>query len=283
MKERVKSLGLALFLFATMLLSACASPREKAQDLAARHGWRGEVVRAGLLDLQSFLPSRFQAGAPLVVYIEGDGMARLSRFQLSADPTPWGEPMGLRLAVADGRANTVYLARPCQYVSGSNRRNCQPAFWDTAAYAPEVIGAYMEAIDALKRRAQAPSVILAGYSGGAALAALLAARRADAAGLITVAGVLDHRAWTRADEVGDLAYSLNPADEADKLAGVPQIHYSGGKDRTVPVAQARSYAARFPAGRRPAIQVIAGYDHECCWPERWSGMAARPLPLPGEP
>lgn len=283
MRGRAKSSGLALLLLGVLILAGCASPQEKAGGLAARRGWRGEVVRTGLLDLQSFIPARFQLGAPLVVYIEGDGMARAGRYQLSADPTPWGEPLGLQLAVADGRPNAAYLARPCQYVSGPNRRNCQPAFWDTAAYAPEVVAAYVEAVDILKRRAQAPSVVLVGYSGGAALAALVAARRSDCAGLVTVAGVLDHRAWTRADGVGDLAYSLNPADEADRLIGIPQIHYIGGKDRQVPVAQAKSYAAYFPSGRRPRIEVMPDYDHECCWPRDWPRLSSRSLVPPEEP
>lgn len=210
-------------------------------------------------------------------------MARSGRYQLSSDPTPWNEPMGLQLATADTRPNAVYLARPCQYVSGPNRRNCQPAFWDTAAYAAEIVDVYMEAVDVLKHRSGASEVIMVGYSGGAALAALVAARRSDCVGLMTVAGVLDHRAWTRADKVGDLAYSLNPADEAGRLVGVPQIHYSGRSDDQVPTAQARAYAARFPPGRRPRIEIVEGYGHECCWARDWPQRSKRPLFAPSDP
>ncbi len=281
MLGRAKSSGLALFLFC-LLSSGCASRLETATALASSRQWRSEVIETAAFDLYSFGPDRLVPGAPLVVYIEGDGYSWISRDRISDDPTP-RRPLALELAVTDPRPNVVYLARPCQYVRDGSRRNCQPAYWDTAGYAPEVIAAFDAAIGLLVRRAAASQVFYVGYSGGGAVAALVAARRQDSAGLITVAGVLDHGAWTRLDGLEPLRYSLEPADEVTRLLSVPQRHLSGGRDRTVPSAVARAFAARYPEGRRPQIEVLADYDHECCWAERWRELISRPLTLPGEP
>jgi pimeloyl-ACP methyl ester carboxylesterase len=255
---------------------------ETAETLAATRQWRSEVISTPVFDLASFGPARMAGGSPLIVYVEGDGAAWMSRTQLSNDPTP-RRPVALELAVADPRPNVVYLARPCQYVTGRNRRNCQPAYWDTAGYSEDVVSSVDAAVSVLARRAGASKVVYVGYSGGGAVAALVAARRSDSAGLVTVAGVLDHATWTRLDGVDPLRYSLNPADEAARLAGLPQLHYSGGRDKTVPTAVARAYAARFAPNARPKLVVVPDYDHECCWAAGWRGLIAQPLPLPGEP
>lgn len=281
MKGRAKSSGLALFLF-SLGLAGCASRLETAESLAATRQWRSEIIPTPTFDLRSFVPARFTVGEPLIVYIEGDGYAWITRTRLSDDPTP-RRPFALELALTDPRPNVLYLARPCQYVSGPARRNCEPAYWDTAGYAEEVIVSVDAAITALARRAGTRGVVFVGYSGGGAVAALVAARRPDSQGLITVAGVLDHLFWTNQAGLGSLQYSRNPVDEAETLAKIPQIHYSGGQDTTVPTAVAHAYASRFPATRRPRIEVVADYDHECCWPADWRARLARPLSLPGEP
>lgn len=264
------------------MLPGCASRLDVAEALATQRHWRSEVIATPTFDLHSFGPARLVPGAPLVVYIEGDGYSWISRNRISDDPTP-RRPLALELAVRDPRSNVVYLARPCQYVRGSHLRNCQPAYWDTAGYALEVIEAFDAAIDLLVRRASTTQVFYVGYSGGGAVAALVAARRSDSAGLISVVGVLDHATWTRLDGLEPLRYSLNPADESARLVNVPQLHFSGGRDRTVPSAVARAYVASYPDGRRPRIEILADYDHECCWVEHWRKLISQPLTLPGEP
>ena len=63
-------------------------------------------------------------------------------------------------------------------------------------------------VDALKRDAGAAKVILVGYSGGGAIAVLLAARRLDVAGVITVSADLDLAYWTQRDGLAPLSGSL---------------------------------------------------------------------------
>ena len=77
------------------------------------------------------------------------------------------------------------------------------------------------AIDALKAASGALGIALAGYSGGGAMAALIAARRPDTVCLVTVAAPLDTGAWTQAIGVSPLRTSLNPLDHAARLASLP--------------------------------------------------------------
>ena len=112
--------------------------------------------------------------------------------------------------------------------------------------------------------------MLVGYSGGGTLAALLATRRQDVSRLVTVAGLLDHAAWTQALRISPLTGSLNPADEWAQLRQIPQVHYVGGKDR-----QTGKLALR-PALEHPSPQVrvieLPDFDHNCCWAEAWSRL-----------
>ena len=132
-----------------------------------------------------------------------------------------------------------------------------------------------QAIDQLSTRARAQKVQLIGYSGGGALATLLAARRKDVEGLITVAGVLDVEAWTRGEGLTPLWRSLNPAGAVDGLRSIRQIHFVGQLDRDVPPRIAVSFARRFGPGASPSVVELPGYDHHCCWVRDWPALLIR--------
>lgn len=236
--------------------------------LAGRRQMVSTVIDGGQFDICTMAFPSWVAGAPLSVYIEGDGYAFINRHRLSDDPTP-RRPVALELAVRDPAPNVVYLARPCQYVTGAHRRNCHPAYWSVARYAEEVVAAINAAIDRLLTVSGAPRVALYGYSGGGAVALLVAARRSDVLRVVTVAGVLDSDTWTGLDGMAPLSASLNPADLAARLVRVPQWHFVGAKDTVVSAQVARSYAARFPTGQMPVIRVVPGMDHDCCWADHW--------------
>lgn len=259
-------------LFLSLILTACASRLDDARNLTTTKGWTGRVISAGTFDLQTWRPRSFTPGQPLIVYIEGDGLAFLSAVRISDDPTP-KDPLALKLALRDPRPNVVYIARPCQFVTGPNRRNCSYAYWTFARYNERVIASVDSAVTALRAEANAPGVLLYGYSGGGAVAALLAARRTDVVRLTTIAGVLDHARWTSMDGMTPLDASLNPPDVAAALEKIPQLHYSGAEDTVVPTAVARSFVARFRTP--PPLVVLPGVDHDCCWVNRWSGLLAK--------
>jgi hypothetical protein len=225
---------------------------------------------AGRFTLLGF--ERFeQPGGDLTVYIESDGQSWLDTRTLSADPTPI-RPLVVRLAAADTARNRLYLGRPCQYLAAEQLRSCNPTYWAEARFAPEIIDGYMAALDLAVRKSGAPRLTLIGYSGGGAVAALVAARRDDVTLLVTIAGTLDHRTWTRDAGVSPLDVSLNPPDFAGRLRSVRQIHFVGERDRKVPATVAESYMAQLGDTRRARLVRLAGYDHECCWDEGWRGL-----------
>ena len=101
---------------------------------------------------------------------------------------------------------------------------------------------------------------------------LLAARRHDVMELITVAGNLDHRAWTACHHLPPLTGSLNPVNEREALQRVHQWHFVGGKDRVIPPHLVESFAAMFTVDSQPKVHVEPTYDHHCCWVENWQRL-----------
>lgn len=262
----------ACLLFAAWLAGCATTPapqqRRQLADALASAGGLGQtqVAAAGFVLLAY---QRFGApGQPLSVYIEGDGYAWKTRYKLSDDPTPT-DPTALRLALQDPAANLVYLARPCQYVAAPDHGRCAPDYWSGKRFAEEVIAATDAALEQLRARAQAHGVHLVGYSGGAAVAALVAARRSDVLSLRTVAGNLDHAALTTLHGVTPLQGSLNPVDQAARLSALPQRHFVGGRDRVVPPAIAEGFLARLDSRRCAALTVVPQASHDQGWVEHW--------------
>lgn len=257
-------------------LTGCAglSPqdrREHADRLAARADWQKLRLPTDAFILSAYVPKHIGPADTLTVYIEGDGQAWLTRSQASSDPTP-RNPVGLELALRHPQGTAVYLARPCQYVEAADAKNCRQTFWTGGRFAPQVIEASSQAIDTLKQRVGATRLVLVGYSGGAAVAALVAARRRDVVRLVTVAGNLDHRAWTKLHGLPALEESLNPADEWHALRTLPQRHFVGGCDEIVGRRVTDAYLARFPSNQQPEVVTIPDFDHVCCWVEKWDSI-----------
>jgi len=203
----------------------------------------------------------------LRVYIEGDGHAWESRTRPSTDPTP-RNPVTLRLAMADPGADTVlYLARPCQYVQGEDRRQCSKRYWTSARLGPEVINSLGAAITLAKAACGAEQVILVGFSGGGGAAALLAATREDVAFLGTVAGNLDTEAWADLQGVSPLTESLNPMAVAPSLQHLPQRHLSSRTDATMPPEISEGFCRA--VNQSESCVVISGVPHGGPWQRYW--------------
>lgn len=210
-------------------------------------------------------------GQPLRIYVEGDGRAWIDTFRPSRDPTPTGT-LVLLMAAQDPSPNVVYLARPCQFVGGVRARNCSPVYWSSARFAPVVIDAMDTAVTQLAARAKTDRLTLVGYSGGGAIAALVAARRADVIQLTTVAGLLDVGAWSQLADVTPLVGSLDPVDFVHKLRKIPQLHLAGSDDKIVPPAIAQSYMAELQPASAAEMVLIPDHSHGCCWREAWPGL-----------
>lgn len=167
---------------------------------------------------------------PIKFYIEGDGHAFNFHGQPSDDPTPKSD-FFKKIAFMDKNSNVVYLARPCQYVLNKNSL-CSKRHWTTARFAPEIIHSVANAI---KQIAKDNEVILVGYSGGAQVAGLIAVLNPDikVKKIITIAGNLDHLAWTQHHKIIPLSESLNLENYREIFLQIPQIHYVGNMDKNI--------------------------------------------------
>ncbi len=270
----VRCLFFCLFAF---YLAGCAvvpSPEARlafTNELASSQNWRSELIQADQFALTAYLPQRISPHELLTVYIEGDGLAWIDGTTPSYDPTP-RLPLGLKLALAHPDGNAAYLARPCQFMGEAAAKRCGFEYWTNRRFAPEVIAATSVALDVLKQRFGAKQLKLVGYSGGGAVATLVAARRDDVVLLVTVAGNLDTQEWVRLHRISPLTGSLNPADVRAQLTQIRQVHFSGENDRVVPLVIAETFASGFATQFRPEIRVIKGYDHTCCWADSWASF-----------
>ncbi|MFZ5699400.1 MAG: alpha/beta hydrolase [Pseudomonadota bacterium] len=272
--------AVALLLAGCIRVPGVAARTESAQLLTEGAGLLPFTMTTALpLPLRGFARLQEEQAA-LVVYIEGDGRAWINRQTPSNDPTPIN-PVALKLAVLDGAANVVYLGRPGQYLDSMPNLSANRRYWLSARFAPEVVAAYVVAVRELATLVEATTIDLVGFSGGGALAALVAARLKQqepswALSLRTVAGNLDTDAWTSLRKITPLAESLNPADEAATLRNIPQIHLLGLQDRQVPRAVFEAYAAKL-GGRRCLRAVEVDAAHAGPWEDAWREVLTEPV------
>lgn len=258
-----------LFGWALFFLGGCSallSPRDSAWQFASEQGF--VEVRLPDAHLKGFLRQRSSDPERLTVYIEGDGAPWPWPDQPPVDPTPL-KRMVLDMAGSDSSTAVAYLGRPCQYLSQDALVDCHRALWTDGRFSEEAVAATVRAVEALRRASGASRVALVGYSGGGAMATLVAADRADTACLVTLAAPLDTVAWTDAIGVSRLSASRNPADIAARLAGIPQTHLRGRDDRLVPPPTAARFLRQVPAAQ---VIDLDGVDHQCCWRDVWTRL-----------
>lgn len=266
-------------LFPLLSCSHIATPAARHQQfnhLLQAQGWQQQLIKGDDFDLIAATPPH-TTHTQLVVYLEGDGLAWVNRTQISSDPTPIN-PIALQLALQHPQGNAAYLARPCQYVMTNNAaissitKNCTPNAWTSGRYSEAATHTTNAAIEQLKQQAHAQTLVLVGYSGGATLALLVAARRDDVQQIITVAGNLDHQAWTQLHQITPLTESLNPVDYRAALQAIPQIHFVGEQDKNTPPELADAFLNKFAQRSDQDLRIIPHFDHQCCWVKEWTRL-----------
>ena len=107
-------------------------------------------------------------------------------------------------------------------------------------------------------------MILIGYSGGAQVAGLVAVQNQQlkVRKIVTVAGVLDHTAWTQFHGVYPLVESQSLAVYHKAFSKIPQAHYVGEKDTVVPPTLTEAFVYN-----PKTIHIVPGATHNRGWDE----------------
>jgi len=259
----------ALLLALLGLLSAgCASPSARFDRIAAADHFGRAVMQGGRFEHVIYRrDAQVEPSRQLHVYLGGDG-SPWSGNRPSGDPTP-REPLALRLMALDpGRG--IYVGRPCYH--GLHRgAPCDSKDWTSARYSSAVIDSMAVVINEWVRTAAVEEVVLIGYSGGGAIAVLLAPRVSAVSAVITVAANLDTDAWVAHHRFDPLTGSLNPALQPPLPVSVRQIHLVAENDRIVPPATSQRF---FHANATAARYSYADFDHRCCWETVWPEVLA---------
>lgn len=256
---------------AVLFLGACAlleSPTESTQRIATDAGFSSIELPDSRLRGYLKRTAALASVRGVTVYVESDGAPWRMPDEPPFDPTPQ-KPMVLKMALTDPGDAVAYLGRPCQYLAPEQLAGCDPGLWMRRRFGEDAVAAMDAAVSRIKDRTGASKVNLVGYSGGGAMAALIAARRADVGCLVTIAAPLDTSAWTAAIKVSPLSDSLNPADFAQKLEPVRQTHFRGGADSLVPPATSRRFLDQSPSA---TVVDKDRYDHQCCWGDAWKEL-----------
>lgn len=264
-------------LWVVLLLSACNSVETRlknADSISSENHFKKKSIHTELFKLVSFQKITHPSKTA-VIYIEGDGFAWKNKYQVSPNPTP-NNPVALNLATIDSSSIVVYIARPCQYVDLDNETNCHFQYWTNKRASEEVIQSINSAIEIIKNELMINKIRLVGFSGGATIAAILAARRNDVVDLRTVAGNLDIDKFIEVHNVSPLTGSVNPTNYANKLIHIPQTHFLSKNDTVITDAITNSYLQSLKALDQQLSCVrlveLKKPEHTKGWESSWANQ-----------
>lgn len=253
-----------LILIPICILSACASPAQKINQLAAEYQFKRIKISGDQFNHIAYLKGDVASASTVHVYLEGDGRAWIRKHQIATDPTPLN-PVMLKLMALDNQPS-VYLGRPC-YFGLSTEPACHTDLWTNRRYSQEVVNSMVAALHNIIAKNQ--TVVLMGYSGGGTLAMLMAESLPNVTALITLAGNLDIDAWTQLHGYSPLTGSLNPVGRAPLRKRINQWHIAGGKDDNMPAEYIKRALQHQPAAQ---FLVRPQHNHYCCWEKEWAGI-----------
>src|SRR5437763_14584088 len=115
----------AALCLAMIALAGCASVARPPGDIARAAGFAKQIVEgAGFRHI--VYAASGESGAPVWVYIEGDGVPWRTEFVPAADPTP--RTLVALEAMAAGPRPAIFIGRPC-YFEVNNDPGCEPMLW----------------------------------------------------------------------------------------------------------------------------------------------------------
>ncbi len=256
-----------LFLFLLIFLANCSqsSPDKRInliEDLNLNK-FNKKIYSTSYFNIYSL--EKIKNNNKLIIYIEGDGLAWVDRFTISSNPTPT-DPLAFKLSQVDKNENIIYLARPCQF-EWSN--NCNKDIWTISQYSSAVLNSYKEIINNLSKTFE--EIHLIGYSGGAGIAMYLGTvNNKSIKSIRTIAGNINHNELSKILNISNLKKSINFYSIEKKLKKMPQVHYYGLMDKTVPNVLQLAYKERNLNNNCIKIQPVTKTNHSEGWLDFWT-------------
>ena len=173
--------------------------------------------------------------------------------------------------MARDQADSVFVGRPCYY--GLNKDlGCDPELWTFSRYSKDVVSSMAKVVQDLSVQGGYEEIRIIGYSGGGAIARLMASDIPNLVGILTVAANLDIDAWTTLHKYLPLHDSENPANLPPLPFDIVHVQAIGGKDKVVPRSITRDYLNK---GNALEVWTYPDFDHVCCWVDEWPSVLAR--------
>lgn len=233
--DRMKKLFLSGI--AVLLINGCANLPQTPE------GFNKRTVETEHFSFYTLEKENMKKGKPLRFYIEGDG-----------NPNP-KKAIAMEMAQKDTHENIIYLARPCQFIENNVCEN--KAIYTTARFHREILKEMEELTVYFIKKYKSPTVEFIGYDGGGTIAMLLAPKIPITTQIITVAGLLD-----TADKNNPNIDILNPMQQKDLTAYIPQIHYVGEKDTIAPKRTAERFVGRLKNPRSAKVKTLPSLSHD---------------------
>jgi hypothetical protein len=254
-----------IFFIACSKIPSLAKRENSFDILIKEKNLQKELFKSNSFDLLG-VSSSLKTCKNLNIYIEGDGLSWISKHRISSNPTPIN-PLALKLMLNDSNSCKLYLARPCQYIFSSK---CEKKYWTSHRFSEEIIDSYNQIITNIKQKYKISSFTLIGYSGGGAIATLLAQKREDVSLLVTIAGNINTKEWIKIHNISPLYASLNPADFTSNLQNIQQYHLIGGKDKIVPFEIFHSFYNKFNNKSKIKYKIFKDFTHLKGWVKNWN-------------
>lgn len=244
------------------MVSACHSPHQLFDRQALAVALSPQVIKTGFFSHKIYKNNR-QSKGRLHIYLTGDGLPWVAGVVPATDPTP--RDTIIFSLIEQDRSSALILGRPC-YHGLDNEALCDHSLWTSKRYAPVIINSLSIAIQRLSEQYKANDLVLIGYSGGGALAVLLAETIPNVSAVITIGANLNTQWWTQHHNLLPLTGSMDPVKRPSLPATIIQKHYVGSEDKIIPAALIETYTNIHLASE---LVIIKDYNHQCCWKKIW--------------
>lgn len=256
------SLFRVIVVTAVAVICGCSNLAEQSDRFADSHKMTRTLTKGAPFLHVLYTQKMSETTRSLHVYIEGDGRPwDLGGLLPADDPTP-RKPLALHMMAKDNSA-ALYLGRPC-YFGLAKQAPCSRQYWTSARYAQLVVDSMATVLNNFTTERSISKVTLIGYSGGGALAVLIASRLDAEVDVVTIAANLDTDAWARAHGYQLLTGSLNPM-QAAQLGGIHHHHFGGDQDRNVNADIIKSFSTK----HNGHYTIQHDFNHVCCWEDEW--------------